>query len=70
MDIGKLKAEPGTKFRLEKFAPNDTYGVSKNHAEKAFPRAAPLLRSSSPVHANWTTIFFGGSTPQCPKRAI
>ena len=37
MDIGKLNAEPGAKFRLEKFAPDDTYGVSKNHAEKAFP---------------------------------
>src|ERR1700735_2145081 len=37
MDIGKLKAEPGAKFRLENFAPDDTYGVSKNRAEKAFP---------------------------------
>jgi PPK2 family polyphosphate:nucleotide phosphotransferase len=36
MDIGKLKAEPG-KFNLEKFAPGETYGVSKSHAEKAFP---------------------------------
>lgn len=34
MDIGELKAKSGAKFRLEKFAPDDTQGVSKNHAEK------------------------------------
>ena len=35
MDIGKLKANPGAKFRLGIFAPDDTHGVSKNRAEKA-----------------------------------
>lgn len=37
MDIGKLRAEPGGRFRLEKFGPGDTHGISKHHAEKAFP---------------------------------
>src|ERR1700691_2219731 len=37
MDIGRLKVDGAVKFRLEKFAPNDTYGVSKSHAEKALP---------------------------------
>lgn len=35
MDIDKLKAAPGAKLNLEKFAPDDTHGVSKAHAEKA-----------------------------------
>src|ERR1700709_1697294 len=34
MDIGKLKAEPGSKIKLRKFAPDDTHGVSKGHAAK------------------------------------
>ncbi|HWF11766.1 MAG TPA: polyphosphate kinase 2 family protein [Bryobacteraceae bacterium] len=32
MDIGKLRAEPGARFRLAKFAAEDTHGVSKEHA--------------------------------------
>jgi PPK2 family polyphosphate:nucleotide phosphotransferase len=36
MDIGKLQARPGARFSLEKFAPDDTHGVSKNRADKAF----------------------------------
>jgi len=35
VDIAKLKARPGAKFRLEKFAPGDTQGLAKNHVEKA-----------------------------------
>lgn len=35
MDIDKLKAVSGAKLKLEKFAPDDTYGVSKAQAEKA-----------------------------------
>jgi PPK2 family polyphosphate:nucleotide phosphotransferase len=35
MDIGKLRVEPGTRFKLSKFAPDDTYGVSKSEAANA-----------------------------------
>src|SRR5580658_1039844 len=35
MDIGKLKARPGAEFKLAKFDPGDTHGVSKTHAAKA-----------------------------------
>ncbi|HEX4274966.1 MAG TPA: polyphosphate kinase 2 family protein [Bryobacteraceae bacterium] len=34
MDIGKLRAEPGAKFKLAKAAPDDTHGVAKSHAAK------------------------------------
>jgi len=35
MDTGKLKVKPGAKFKPEKFAPDNTYGVSKSHVGKA-----------------------------------
>src|SRR5580698_3697696 len=35
MDIGKLKVDGTAKFKLSRFAPDDTCGVSKSHAEKA-----------------------------------
>ena len=37
MDIGKLRVDPDSKFKLSKFAPDDTYGVSKSQAAKALP---------------------------------
>jgi PPK2 family polyphosphate:nucleotide phosphotransferase len=37
MDIGRLEVEPDTRFKLSKFAPDDTYGVSKSEAAKALP---------------------------------
>src|SRR5271165_1522921 len=37
MDIGKLRADPHGKFKLNNFAADDTYGVSKSHATKAIP---------------------------------
>ena len=43
MDIGKLKARPGAKFKLENFSPGDTCGVSKNRAEKAWARHVEKL---------------------------
>jgi PPK2 family polyphosphate:nucleotide phosphotransferase len=36
MDIGKLRVQPG-KFKLSKFAADNTHGVSKAHAAKALP---------------------------------
>jgi PPK2 family polyphosphate:nucleotide phosphotransferase len=35
VDIGKLRARPGAKFKLSKCDPGDTLGVSKSHAAKA-----------------------------------
>jgi PPK2 family polyphosphate:nucleotide phosphotransferase len=35
MDIGRLKVDGAAKFKLSRFAPDDTHGVSKTHAEKA-----------------------------------
>jgi PPK2 family polyphosphate:nucleotide phosphotransferase len=37
MDIAKLKIDPASKFKLSKYAPNDTCGISKSHAAKALP---------------------------------
>jgi PPK2 family polyphosphate:nucleotide phosphotransferase len=37
MDIGKLKADGRTKFKIAKFAPDDTHGISKKHAASAHP---------------------------------
>ena len=37
MDIARLKVDGTTKFKLSKFAPDDTQGVSKSHAAKALP---------------------------------
>src|SRR5580704_7837214 len=37
MHIDKLKVGPGAKLKLEKFASDDTCGVSKKSAEKAQP---------------------------------
>ena len=37
MDIARLRAKPGSTFKLSKFAPDDTGGVSKSHAAKAMP---------------------------------
>jgi PPK2 family polyphosphate:nucleotide phosphotransferase len=37
MKIGDLRVEPGAKFKLSKFAPDDTHGVSKRHATEALP---------------------------------
>ena len=37
MDIARLKVDGTTKFKLSKFAADDTHGVSKNHAAKSLP---------------------------------
>jgi PPK2 family polyphosphate:nucleotide phosphotransferase len=37
MDIGRLKVDGAAKFKLSRFAPDDTYGVSKSRAERAIP---------------------------------
>jgi PPK2 family polyphosphate:nucleotide phosphotransferase len=37
MDIGRLKVDGATKFKLSRCAPDDTQGVSKDHAAKAMP---------------------------------
>jgi len=37
VDIGRLKFNGTTKFKLSRFAPDDTHGVSKDHASKALP---------------------------------
>lgn len=43
MDIAALKAGPETKFKLAKFAADDTHGVSKSHATKALAGHIPRL---------------------------
>jgi PPK2 family polyphosphate:nucleotide phosphotransferase len=35
MDIARLKVDGASKFKLSKFAPDDTHGVSKSHAAKS-----------------------------------
>lgn len=45
MDIGKLRAAPGAKFRLEDFSPGDTHGVSKTHAGKEMAAHVEKLAS-------------------------
>jgi len=37
MDIARLKVDGTTKFKLNKFAADDTHGISKNHAAKSLP---------------------------------
>ena len=37
MDIARLKVDGSTRFKLSKFAADDTHGVSKSHAAKALP---------------------------------
>ena len=37
MDIGRLKVDGAVKFKLSRFAPDDTHGISKSHAERAMP---------------------------------
>ena len=37
MDFGRLKVDGSAKFKLSRFTPGDTHGVSKSHAEKAIP---------------------------------
>jgi PPK2 family polyphosphate:nucleotide phosphotransferase len=37
MDIARLKIDGTTKFKLSKFAADDTHGVSKSHAAKSLP---------------------------------
>jgi PPK2 family polyphosphate:nucleotide phosphotransferase len=37
MDIDRLKVDGTTKFKLSKFAADNTYGVAKSHAAKALP---------------------------------
>jgi PPK2 family polyphosphate:nucleotide phosphotransferase len=43
MEIGKLRAVPGGKFELRKFAPDDTHGVSKAHAAKSLSKHVEKL---------------------------
>jgi PPK2 family polyphosphate:nucleotide phosphotransferase len=43
MNIGDLKVESGEKFKLSKFAPDDTHGVSKRHAAEALPKHVERL---------------------------
>jgi PPK2 family polyphosphate:nucleotide phosphotransferase len=43
MDIGRLKVDGAVKFKLRRYAPDDTHGVSKSHAEKAIPRHVEKL---------------------------
>ena len=43
MDLEELKAEPGAKFKLKNFAPDDTCGISKVHAAKALPQHTEKL---------------------------
>src|ERR1700749_2887209 len=35
MDIAKLQAAPGSKFKIGKWKADDTHGISKGHADKA-----------------------------------
>jgi len=37
MDIARLKVDGAAKFKLSEFKPDDTHGVSKNHAAKSLP---------------------------------
>jgi len=37
MDTGRLKVDGTAKLKLSRFAPDDTHGVSKSHAERAMP---------------------------------
>ena len=37
MDIDRLKVDGTTKFKISKFAADDTHGISKSHAAKALP---------------------------------
>jgi polyphosphate kinase 2 (PPK2 family) len=37
MDIARLRADPAAKFKLNRFPPDDTHGVSKGQATKALP---------------------------------
>jgi PPK2 family polyphosphate:nucleotide phosphotransferase len=43
MDIGRLKVDGAVKFKLSRFAPDDTHRVSKSHAERAIPRHVEKL---------------------------
>lgn len=43
MNIAKLRAEPGAKFKPSKFAADDTHGISKSHAGKASAGHIPKL---------------------------
>jgi PPK2 family polyphosphate:nucleotide phosphotransferase len=43
MDIARLKVDGRAKFKLRDFAPDDTHGVSKNHAAKAVPEHVEKL---------------------------
>jgi PPK2 family polyphosphate:nucleotide phosphotransferase len=43
MDIGRLRVDGAVKFKLSRFAPDDTHGVSKSHAEKAIPHHVEKL---------------------------
>jgi PPK2 family polyphosphate:nucleotide phosphotransferase len=43
MDVGRLKADGTTKFKLSRFAPDDTQGVSKSYAETAMPAQVEKL---------------------------
>jgi PPK2 family polyphosphate:nucleotide phosphotransferase len=38
MNIARLKVDPKSTFRLKKFSPGDTHGVSKSYAEKTLPK--------------------------------
>jgi PPK2 family polyphosphate:nucleotide phosphotransferase len=37
MDIGKLKVDGASPFKLSRFDPGETHGISKNHAAKSLP---------------------------------
>src|ERR1700683_5443396 len=43
MDIGRLKVDGAVKFKLRRFRPDDTHGVSKSHAERAIPHHVEKL---------------------------
>jgi PPK2 family polyphosphate:nucleotide phosphotransferase len=43
MDLDKLQVEPDSKFKLSRFDPDDTHGVSKRHAIHALPKHVEKL---------------------------
>jgi len=45
MDIGRLLVPPGRKFRLKDRATDDTFEVSKEHAEEALTRHVDKLQA-------------------------
>ncbi|HVW85900.1 MAG TPA: polyphosphate kinase 2 family protein, partial [Bryobacteraceae bacterium] len=45
MNIDKLRVDPDSKFKLRKFAPDDTHGVTKAVATKQLPRHVQKLEA-------------------------